>query len=110
MNKTERALAGMARKKICMDHWGYPSMRKAKDGQWVSAARAAQRINAQQDEIDRLRLALNVSLAAHAPNLPGDSRAVPDWFVACAAVSCELDDKDGRIKASLVAAQADMAK
>lgn len=52
-------------------------------------------------EIEMLRLALNVTLAYHTPYLPGDSRAVPDWFVACTAVACDIADPDGRTKRCL---------
>lgn len=43
-----------------------------------------------------LEKALSVALKFLSPDLPGDSRAVPDWFVACAAVlaeaNCRMDE------------------
>lgn len=48
-----------------------------------------------------LEKALKVALGYLAPQQPGDSRAVDDWFVACAAVQAELDDTDGRIERCL---------
>ena len=102
--KIDKAIKGMRRKAIGNGYWG-PYMRNAKDGNYVSAQRAAQKINAQQAEIEMLRLALDVAMGFHAPNVPGDSRAVPDWFVACAAVQCSLKDSDGKIKECLIAAE-----
>lgn len=54
-----------------------------------------------QDQESKSKLALDAALAMLSPHMPGDSRALPDAFVACAAVSCGLDDSDGRIEASL---------
>lgn len=99
-NKTDLALKGIQRKTFGYGFYG-PQMRNAKDGEYVSAARAAQKINAQQAEIEMLKLALDVAMGMHAPDMPTDSRAVPDWFVACAAVQCDLGDKDGKIRACL---------
>lgn len=50
---------------------------------------------------ERLEKALSVALKFLSPDLPGDSRAVPDWFVACAAVQADLPDEDGKIEACL---------
>ena len=46
------------------------------------------------DRIEELELALSVSMSALAPDMPGDSRAVPDWFVACAAVQSRITSCD----------------
>ena len=46
------------------------------------------------DRIEELELALSVSMSALAPGLPGDSRAVPDWFVACAAVQSRITSRN----------------
>lgn len=67
---------------------------------------AADRITALEAEVARMKAALDVSMLMHTPHMPGDSRAVPDWFVACAAVSCGLDDDDGRTAECLSAALA----
>ena len=53
------------------------------------------------DKIEMLKLALDVALKFYAPLLPGDSRAVPDWFVACSSVQCGIPDSDGGIKTCL---------
>ena len=50
------------------------------------------------------RKALSVAMRYLAPLQPGDSRAVDDWFVACAAVQCDLTDHDGAIERCLDAA------
>lgn len=52
-------------------------------------------------ELEYYKLALNVTMKMLFPYQPGDSRAVDDWFVACAAVQCGLNDYDGRIKKCL---------
>jgi hypothetical protein len=52
----------------------------------------------------RIRLlekALAVTMRMLSPQQPGDSRAVDDWFVACAAIQCELTDTDGKIEKCL---------
>lgn len=51
--------------------------------------------------VTALEKALSVAMWHLAPMQPGDSRAVDDWFVACAAVQCDLDDSDGKINACL---------
>ena len=48
-----------------------------------------------------LRKALDVCLNKLYPDQPGDSRAVDNWFVACAAVACDLEDIDGTIELCL---------
>ena len=58
-------------------------------------------LNETLDELEYFKMALNVALKHITPHLPGDSRAVPDWFVACAAVQCGLKDRDGGIKECL---------
>lgn len=57
-----------------------------------------------EDAIMRLRLALDVALKFHAPFMPGDSRAVPDWFVACAAVQCDISSNEQEVEDCLRAA------
>lgn len=52
-------------------------------------------------ELDYYKLALNVTMKMLAPFQPGDSRAVDDWFVACAAVQCDIKDAEGKIKKCL---------
>lgn len=53
------------------------------------------------DRIEELQLALSVAMKMHAHNMPGDSRAVPDWMVACSAVDAELSDSEGETKKCL---------
>ena len=48
--------------------------------------------NALADTIERLREALGLALHVWSLNEPGDSRAVSDEFVACAAVEAGLPD------------------
>lgn len=62
----------------------------------------------QRAEVEELRAkeklleaALHVAMGYHEPALPGDSRAIPDWFVACAAVMAKLNDDDGKIMGCL---------
>jgi hypothetical protein len=57
----------------------------------------AQEIQALREREKLLAAALDVAMGHHAPDMPGDSRAVPDWMVACAAVQANLNDDDGRI-------------
>lgn len=64
----------------------------------------ADTITALEAENQRLLDALSVAMKKLTPGIPGDSRAVPDWFVACAAVQCGLDDDDGRVAECLRAA------
>lgn len=54
-----------------------------------------------QDRIKMLETALGVAMQKLAPDMPGDSRAVPDWFVACAAVLADISDEDGKIEQCL---------
>lgn len=58
----------------------------------------------QAARIAELEAALNVAMKYHALEMPGDSRAVPDWFVSCASVQCGLDDFDGAVAECLDAA------
>ena len=55
-------------------------------------------------EVTKLKLALDVALKFHTPFMPGDSRAVPDWLVACLAVHCGLTDNDEEIHECLTTA------
>lgn len=69
---------------------------------WIDAtindmAKMDQHVTTVEAENKRLKYALDVAMKKLAPDMPGDSRAVPDWFVACAAVQCGLDDDDGKV-------------
>lgn len=51
--------------------------------------------------IETLEKALGVAMKQLSRDIPGDSRAVPDWFVACAAVLAGFDDQDQKIEQCL---------
>ena len=71
------------------------AIERAADARWAARVRL-------------LDKALRVALGHLTPQQPGDSRAVDDWFVACAAVQCEIDDADGKIENCLDAALASL--
>jgi hypothetical protein len=55
-----------------------------------------------QQRIAELELALGVAMKFVADNIgPMDSISAPDWFVAVAAVSCDLQDPEGKTTACL---------
>jgi len=60
----------------------------------IAALRA--KVEAAEARVTELEAALNVTMYELSHDLPGDSRAVPDWFVACAAVQSKLPD-DGKV-------------
>lgn len=57
-----------------------------------------------QARVRLLEKALSVTMKMLTPYQPGDSRAVDDWFVACAAIQCDLTGNLEEVEACLDAA------
>jgi glutathione S-transferase len=68
---------------------------------------AAAELAAALARVEALEGALNVALGYAAPIFCTDAITCADWFVACAAVQCGLNDVDGSIAECIASAVAE---
>lgn len=78
MKKTDKALQGIRRYGWNITNYGSMRLSPKKDGDYVSARRAAQKINEMQAEIDRLRGTSSAPGAQAAP-APSDHATSKEW-------------------------------